>query len=89
MLRSGTFLVLLLGDHSHGHGVGRCQLTRAGDAADLEGAEIAFQGVLDACFPFVSLLSFFHPLSCPVIDLQAHHLHARTQRAAGKKKKKL
>lgn len=82
----GTFLVLLLGDHCHGHGVGWGQLPRTRDAADLQRAEIAFQGVLDASLPLLSLFSFLWPLNCPVIDLEAHHLHTRTQIAGGREK---
>lgn len=38
-------LVLLLGDHRHGHGGRGCSLTTAGQPADLEGPESALERV--------------------------------------------
>lgn len=83
-----TFFVFFLGDHSHGHGVRWGELSWTRDAADLQGAEVAFQGVLDAYFPLFSLFSLLWPLSCPVVYLQTHHLDTRAQIAKRKEKEK-
>lgn len=80
-----TFLVLLLGDDRHGHAGRRSELPSAGQAADLQRAEVALQRVLQADVALLAVLLFLGALPRPVVHLQPHHFTARTRRAGQNK----
>ncbi len=77
-----TFLVLLLGHHSHGHGVrASLELKRAGQSANLQGSERTLQCDLIACVSPLAIFALLSPWRNPVIHLQPNGIH--TMRHAG------
>lgn len=76
-----TFLVLLLGDHSHGHTGWRGEFPSTRQAADLQWTEIALQGVFQSHISLLTLFLLLWALPRPVVDLESHHFTARTWRA--------
>lgn len=80
-----TFLVLLLGDYSHGHAGWGGKIPSIGvEAADLQWTEVTLQSVLQSYVSFLSFLLLLWALPGPVVDLKSHHLTARTWRAEKK-----
>lgn len=82
-----TLFVLLLGDHRHGHAGRRSELPSAGQAADLQRAEVTLQGVLQPDVSLLALLLLLGALPRPVVHLQPHHFAARTRRTSEENEK--
>lgn len=83
-----TFLVLFLGDYSHGHAGWRGEFPSTRQAADLQWTEVALQGVLQSHVSLLSFFLLFRALPRPVIHLEPHHFTARTRRTTKGKQEK-
>lgn len=75
-----TFLVLLLGDYSHGHAGWRGEFPSTRQAADLQWTEVTLQGVLQSHVSLLALFLLLRALPRPVVHLEPHHFTARTRR---------